>query len=102
MTWCAASCQQVQALINVLCGTVLQFSPIIECPPDAPLTRYGGLGDGYKLLCNLGALKSPCSIYSLGAQQPVCLSSALDPVGMHACHAVAQGMVATQTLSRPC
>lgn len=45
------------------------FLPIISCPPDRPLTRYGGTGDGSKLLCSLpSSLQQPgCVIYSLGS-----------------------------------
>lgn len=45
------------------------YEPIITCPPDRPLTRYGGRGDGSKLLCSLeGRLQQDgCVIYSLGS-----------------------------------
>lgn len=51
------------------------FSPIITCPEDRPLTRYGGRqsgplkGDGAKLLCKLQntQLQQTCTIYSLGS-----------------------------------
>lgn len=43
--------------------------PIVTCPPGRPLTRYGGNGDGSKLLCKLtDALQGGgCVIYSLGS-----------------------------------
>lgn len=46
------------------------FPPVISCPPDRPLTRYGGCGDGSKLLCRLPTTLRdghPCVIYSLGS-----------------------------------
>lgn len=43
------------------------FSPFIECPYKQELTRFGGQGDGGKLVCQ-GMLKSPdCVVYSLGS-----------------------------------
>jgi hypothetical protein len=44
-------------------------SPFLACPPHhaAGLVRYGGAGDGGKLLCDLTALRAPCTIYSLGS-----------------------------------
>lgn len=43
--------------------------PIVTCPPGRPLTRYGGKGDGSKLLCGLTARlqREDCVIYSLGS-----------------------------------
>jgi hypothetical protein len=48
-----------------------KFLPVIRCPKDRPLTKYGE-GDGSKLLCNTQGLPnkpdgSPCIIYSLGS-----------------------------------
>lgn len=51
------------------------FSPITTCPPERPLTKYGGrsagglVGDGAKLLCQLsGELQQDkCLIYSIGS-----------------------------------
>lgn len=45
------------------------FLPVISCPPNRPLTRYGGTGDGSKLLCSLSVAlqKKGCVIYSLGS-----------------------------------
>lgn len=47
------------------------FAPVLRCPPGRPLTRYGGPGDGSKILCSveaLGALSRGCVIYSLGSK----------------------------------
>jgi hypothetical protein len=44
------------------------LEPIISCPPDQPMTRYGPGGDGSKLLCKLPEQKDGgCVIYSLGS-----------------------------------
>jgi hypothetical protein len=45
------------------------LEPIITCPPDQPLTRYGPGGDGSKQLCQLQEQRddAPCVIYSLGS-----------------------------------
>lgn len=43
------------------------LSPVIACPPDQPLSRYGGEGDGSKQLCKLQAQQRACVIYSLGS-----------------------------------
>lgn len=45
------------------------FKQVVSCPPDRPLTRYGGTDDGSKLLCRLsGSLqRAGCVIYSLGS-----------------------------------
>lgn len=47
------------------------FLPVISCPPDRPLTRYGGTGDGSKLLCSVSSTsvlqEKGCIIYSLGS-----------------------------------
>jgi hypothetical protein len=40
----------------------------LACPPGQPLKRYGGAGDGGKMLCDLAALRAPCVIYSLGSR----------------------------------
>jgi hypothetical protein len=43
------------------------FSPFIECPDRQEPTRFGGQGDGSKLVCQ-GMLKSSdCVVYSLGS-----------------------------------
>lgn len=46
------------------------FLPVISCPPDRPLTRYGGTGDGSKLLCKLSdqMQQEGCIVYSLGSK----------------------------------
>lgn len=46
------------------------FQPFITCPPDRPMKRYGGGGDGGKILCSLDtSLQSTgsCVVYSLGS-----------------------------------
>jgi hypothetical protein len=48
-----------------------KFLPVIQCPKDRPLKKYGE-GDGSKLLCNTQGLPnkpdgSPCIIHSLGS-----------------------------------
>jgi hypothetical protein len=44
------------------------LGPIISCPPDRPVTRYGSDGDGGKLLCKLPQQSTAeCVIYSLGS-----------------------------------
>lgn len=44
------------------------LDPIITCPPDQPLVRYGPGGDGSKLLCKLPTFEDgACVIYSLGS-----------------------------------
>eukprot|EP00775_Hariotina_reticulata_P009669 gene9669-9828_t len=42
------------------------FAPFANCPPDRPATRYGGQGDGSKMMCKLKERQS-CIIYSLGS-----------------------------------
>jgi hypothetical protein len=47
-----------------------QLEPVVSCPPDQPLQRYGGGGDGSKLLCKLPQPEGAgggCVIYSLGS-----------------------------------
>ena len=43
------------------------FKPFVGCPPSQPRKRYGNDADGGKELCDLGALPTPCTIYSLGS-----------------------------------
>jgi hypothetical protein len=44
------------------------LGPIVHCPTNSPLTRYGGSGDGGKLLCKLPPTSdTACVIYSLGS-----------------------------------
>ncbi|KAI8468758.1 MAG: methyltransferase domain-containing protein [Monoraphidium minutum] len=44
-------------------------NPFLSCPRRHPggLLRYGGGGDGGKLLCDLGVLRAPCLVYSMGS-----------------------------------
>lgn len=45
-----------------------RFKPVIGCPLDRELTRYGGEGDGSKLLCRVQPPSGQtCIIYSLGS-----------------------------------
>jgi hypothetical protein len=57
------------------------LAPIITCPDDRPLTRYGGAGDGGKLLCRIPKdMRQQCVIYSLGSNgecQPPGLQDAI-------------------------
>jgi hypothetical protein len=44
------------------------LEPIVSCPIDRPVTRYGSGGDGGKLLCKLPQhADADCVIYSLGS-----------------------------------
>jgi hypothetical protein len=50
-----------------------QFQPLLSCPADKPLTRYGE-GDGSKLLCKVlpNDDDADCVIYSLGSKGVWC------------------------------
>lgn len=44
------------------------LEPVVSCPPDQPLFRYGAGRDGGKQLCKLQDQEAgPCVIYSLGS-----------------------------------
>lgn len=43
------------------------YEPFVSCPPNMPLRRHGGAGDGGKLICGLDQIQAPCTILSLGS-----------------------------------
>ncbi|KAI9029203.1 methyltransferase domain-containing protein [Hyaloraphidium curvatum] len=50
-------------------GEYALFKEVVRCPPNRPHKRYGGFGDGGKILCRMpDAAAAGCTVLSLGSR----------------------------------